>query len=59
MLTVICHTSGCENEDVPIEIPSSSVDPFTGKDVPVVRVECGPCRTEITDVTPPISGGES
>lgn len=56
MLTVTCRTGGCENQDEAIEIPSTSVNPITEEVIPVVRVQCGPCGHEITDVVPPIGG---
>lgn len=40
---VICHTEGCENAEIVIEIPSYD-------EVPVVV--CGPCLKPITDVKP-------
>lgn len=50
MLIVTCSTNGCENQGVPIEIPSTSVNPITEEVLPVVRVQCGPCGYEITDI---------
>ena len=54
MLTVTCRTGGCENQGEAIEIPSTSINPITGEVIPVVRVQCGPCGHEITDVVPPL-----
>ena len=57
MLTVTCRTGGCENQDEAIEIPSTSINPITGEVIPVVRVQCGPCGREITDIDPPLHEG--
>ncbi len=57
MLTVTCRTGGCENQDEAIEIPSASVNPITEEVIPVVRVQCGPCGHEITDIDPPLHEG--
>ena len=54
MFMVTCRTEGCENQDVPIEISSTSINPITGEVIPVVRVQCGPCGHAITDVVPPL-----
>lgn len=42
-LSVVCHTEGCENEDITIEVLADAQSPV---------VICGPCGQEITDVTP-------
>lgn len=38
--TVICHTPGCENEGIPIQVLYVEV------------VLCGPCGQQITDINP-------
>ena len=40
---VACHTEGCENLDIVIEIPSYDQEP---------TVICGPCGNVITDIKP-------
>ncbi len=57
MFTVTCRAGGCENQDVPIEIPSTSINPVTEEVIPVVRVQCGPCGQQITDIDPPLHEG--
>ncbi len=57
MLTVTCHVEGCENEGVAIEIPSTSINPVTEEVIPVVRVQCGPCGQQITDIDQPLHEG--
>lgn len=42
--TVICHTDGCENFDILIEVVT-----YQG-----YTVICGPCGQPITDITPVI-----
>lgn len=39
--TAICHTNGCENKDIDIEITAPKENPY---------VICGPCNTHIQDV---------
>ena len=39
---VVCHTSGCENDNLPIEIESEDTPPI---------VVCGACGIEVTDIT--------
>lgn len=41
--TVTCHTEGCENDGIGIELTFAAD-----------AVACGPCGVEITDVEPPI-----
>lgn len=50
MFMVTCRTEGCENQDLSIEIPNTSINPITGEVIQVVRVQCGPCGHEITDI---------
>lgn len=47
MAWLTCHTQGCGNEGVPIEL--DIIDPETGE--PVSSVLCGPCGQPITDVS--------
>lgn len=55
MATVTCHTPGCENDGVPIELdhPLTMNDETGVADGPPVDpwvIECGPCGQPITDV---------
>ena len=54
MFMVTCRTEGCENQDLSIEIPSTSINPITGEVIPVVLVQCGPCGHQILAVDPPL-----
>jgi hypothetical protein len=47
MAVLVCHTEGCENNGVPIEMDIT--DPDTG--LPPSAVACGACMQPITDVT--------
>lgn len=49
LYVTVCHTPGCENEDIPIISPWDSADPDW-------IVVCGPCSTQITDLSPAPSG---
>ncbi len=40
---VVCHVLGCQNMNMPITIITDEIVP--------VNVICGPCGTEITDIT--------
>lgn len=44
MVTVVitCHTRGCENDGIPIELQAPEDSTFV----------CGPCEQPITDVVP-------
>lgn len=57
MSTLICHTDGCENQDEPVEMDLSVVDPWTGQTVYVDSAVCGMCWAPITDVDPPFEPG--
>lgn len=50
MSVVTCHTEGCENADIPIEMALSYVDFDTGETVTVDAVACGACGQPITDI---------
>ena len=52
IITVTCHTAGCENAGVPIEVESESTDPATGEVTTVGAFVCGPCGYAITDISP-------
>jgi hypothetical protein len=54
MSTVTCHTEGCENEDIPLEMQLTWTDPDTGDTYTVGSVSCGPCGQPITDIQPPL-----
>ena len=47
MAKLTCHTTGCSNAGIPIDL--DIVDPETGQ--PVDVVVCGACGQSITDVT--------
>jgi hypothetical protein len=48
--TVTCHTDGCANNGIPIELDLTYTDPDTGETVTVGGVICGPCGQPITDI---------
>jgi hypothetical protein len=52
MRTVTCHTEGCFNNGIPIELDLVAVDEETGQSSPVDGVTCGMCRQPITDIAP-------
>lgn len=54
MMTVTCLTSGCENEGIALQVPSTTTDP-DGTIRPVAIVQCGPCQQWI--IPPPTEGG--
>lgn len=51
MSTVICHTEGCANNGLPIELATTWVDEEGGVH-DVGAVVCGVCGQTITDITP-------
>lgn len=57
MSALTCHTAGCPNQDLPIEMGLTVVDPDTGALVYVDSVVCGACGQPITDVVPPFTAG--
>jgi hypothetical protein len=56
MNTCTCHTEGCENDGVPVELALSFE--MDGMTMWVDVVYCGACGQEITDVVPPIGQSE-
>lgn len=52
MSIVICHTEGCGNEGVPIELATTWTDEEGGVH-DVGAVICGACGQPITDITNP------
>lgn len=54
MATVTCHTAGCVNEGIPIEVPRpldvADDGSMTGPPVDPWFIQCGPCEQPITDV---------
>lgn len=50
MATATCHTPGCENAGIPIEI-EHPIDEDTGQPATPWQVVCGPCQQPITDVS--------
>lgn len=54
MSTVTCHTEGCENVDIPLEMTLSGVDDITGEPWQVSAVYCGVCSQPIIDIQPPL-----
>lgn len=51
MATLTCHTEGCGNADIPIEVNLTYVDSETGETVTVGSAICGACGQPIDDVT--------
>lgn len=49
-----CHTDGCANADIPLDLYLSWEDDDTGQTEYVSAVMCGVCGQEITDVVPPL-----
>lgn len=49
MATATCHTEGCGNAGVPLEVTTTMVDEATG-DTIHIGVVCGVCNQPITDV---------
>jgi len=52
--SVTCPTPGCENEGVPISIPSTYVDD-EGAEHPVTEVVCGACGADISSTAQDLS----
>jgi hypothetical protein len=50
MSIVTCHTDGCANSDIRIEMTLTYVDPETEETKPVDAVYCGECKEPITDI---------
>lgn len=48
MATVTCHTEGCGNAEIPIELALTA--DLDGEVVAAVVVHCGVCGQEITDI---------
>jgi hypothetical protein len=53
MATVTCHTPGCENNGIPLEVVTEWTD-TDGNEQTVDNVQCGACGREIRDVDPPL-----
>ena len=49
MATVICHTDGCANAELPLSV-SLTYEDEEGNTQSVDAVACGVCGQEITDV---------
>jgi len=58
MAVVTCHTEGCGNAGIPLDIGVSWEDEETGETEYVSAVVCGVCSQPITDVVPPLPAGE-
>ena len=56
--TVVCHTQGCGNAGIPLEMGLSWPNEETGETEYVGAVYCGVCGKEIRDVRPPLPGTE-
>jgi hypothetical protein len=52
MAQVTCHTEGCDNAGIPLEVTLTYTDE-TGEVQTVAGVVCGVCGNPITDVTGP------
>ncbi|HEY7487131.1 MAG TPA: hypothetical protein VH912_21930 [Streptosporangiaceae bacterium] len=51
MSTVTCHTEGCDNNGVPLQLDLTVYDPDTGQPAGTTStVICGPCGQPITDI---------
>jgi hypothetical protein len=55
MATVTCHTQGCGNAEIPIDVPhprawDEASEDFTGPPVEPWTIVCGPCGQPIQDV---------
>lgn len=50
MTYVTCHTAGCTNAGVAIDVNTTYPDPETGDPVPVDAVVCGVCGHPIDDL---------
>lgn len=55
--TLTCHTTGCVNQDVAIDLDITVTDDTTQAVTYVDSVVCGWCRQPITDVQPPYTPG--
>jgi len=51
MSTVTCHTDGCANAEIAIDLPTTYEDEETGETRSVDAVICGVCGQPIEDVT--------
>lgn len=56
--TVTCHTGGCSNAGIPLDLYLSWVNEDTGETEWVSAVTCGVCGQEIRDIRPPLPGTE-
>lgn len=54
MRAVTCHTSGCENDGITIEV-QCDFDDGEGGTFTTSAVQCGACGVLIDDVVPPLS----
>jgi hypothetical protein len=50
MATVTCHTEGCGNEGIGLDLDLDYVDPESGETVAISTVVCGVCGKPITDL---------
>jgi hypothetical protein len=55
--TLTCHTTGCINQDTPVELDITVTDDTTGAVTYVDNVVCGWCQQPITDISPPFTPG--
>lgn len=46
MPAAICHTPGCTNAGVAVEVPATALD-ADGRPAPITSVVCGPCGNPI------------
>jgi hypothetical protein len=51
MSIATCHTAGCENDGVPIDVGDLTIEGMFGEPPTTASVSCGPCGQPITDVT--------
>jgi hypothetical protein len=49
-LVSTCHTTGCPNDGIPIEL-ATWTDETTGETVHADEVQCGACGQPVTDIS--------
>lgn len=50
MTAATCHTDGCPNAEITIDVETTYTDPDTGETMTVEGVICGVCGNPITDL---------
>lgn len=49
MAIVTCHTEGCGNAEIPIDVDNTYTDPETGETQTITAFACGVCGQSIGD----------